>query len=536
MPTPEYDVCVIGSGAAGGSLSMRLAQKGARVALVEGGPYRDPVKLGTHRLPWQRHPFVPRVEEQPAVRADASKEPYEVVGDDIYITRARVFGGRTTHWNAVSLRFSERDFREWSTNGIEEDWPLTYQEIAPYYDQAEKLMVICGTKEGLEDLPDGQFIPALPLRCSEMILRRASRKFGMRLIPVRKALATEPGHGRLNCHYCGHCMQGCGVSAIYNTAEHAIPKGQETGRLDTYTGWMAHELIASEDAKIRAARLVATYGSDQQELRARAFAVCCGNIESPRLLLMSKSPRFPNGLANEHDNVGRYLHGHATAQTMGYLTDLVGAKPFNQDGAIDHAYIPRFAPYRKVDYVGGFGFQINVRSYQTPHHAPLVPGFGTGLKNRIRDLHPAHSVLLGYGKVIAQRRNRVTLHPTKRDRNGLPIPVVDFRWHENDLAMHRDMFRTAREIYYEAGVDMLFTKNDRPSGFASHEVGACRMGKDPKTSVLNAHNQAHDIKNLFVIDGSSFTTFPEKNPTLTIVALALRAADRIFDLRNRNEI
>ncbi|MBI1356463.1 MAG: FAD-binding protein [Acidobacteria bacterium] len=533
MPGEKFDVCVIGSGASGGTLAAELAQRGARVCLVEGGPRREPGRLKTHAWPYE-----PKSHHgsEPPVRVDADKEPTEYTGDPISILRARVFGGRTTHWNAVALRFSEEDFREGTMHGLEDDWPISYQEVAPYYDKAERLMVVCGSKEGLPEVPDGQFIRPLKLRCSEHILRRASRKFDMRLIPVRKALASEPGHGRANCHFCGHCMMGCGVSAIFNTAEHAIPQGVETGKLEIRAGWMAHELLVDDEARIRSVRVVRTYGKQEDEIQADVFALCCGNIESPRLLLNSKSRRFPNGLANNSDNVGRYLHGHIIAQTVGYLKELVGVKPFNQDGAIDHAYIPRFKPYRKVDFVGGYGFQINIRSYMYPYQAKELEGYGAAWKKQVREMQPAHTILAGYGKVVAQRDNRVTLHPKKKDANGLPVPVVHFRWHENDLAQFRDMRRVAREIYDEAGVGLLFHPNDQPSGFASHEVGVCRMGKDPKTSVLNKYNQAWEVKNLFVTDGSSFTSFPEKNPTLTIAALALRTADSILEMKRRGEL
>jgi choline dehydrogenase-like flavoprotein len=533
MQRKRYDVCVIGSGAAGGTLASQLALLGANVLLIEGGSYRDPAKLHTHAWPYES-----AVEEAPRVGVDPVREPYESVGDPhVDVSRARVLGGRTTHWNAVSLRFAADDFREWSVNGIEEDWPISYAELEPYYGRAEQLMVVCGSKENLEVLPDGRFIRPLKLRCSEKILGRASEKLGLRLIPVRKALATEAGHGRLPCHYCGHCMSGCSVSAIFNSAEHAIPKGRATGRLEVRTGWMAHHLFHDSDVRVRRARIVEREGRRDEEVEADVFAVCGGNIESARLLLNSRSSRFPNGLANGNDMVGRYLHGHVTAMTLGYLTALAGRRPSNQDGATDHAYIPRFLAAREKPYRGGFGLQMNFMSYMKPYHASYLKGYGAEFKRRVRELQPAHSMMTGFGKVTAEPGNRVTLHSTRRDANGLPVPVVHFRWSDNDRALHADMRQTARQIYETAGVELLEQPGaETPSGFASHEVGCVRMGKDAKTSVLNENNQAREVKNLFVVDGSSFTTFPEKNPTLTIVALALRAADKILDLKRRNEI
>ena len=236
MAQNKFDVCVVGSGAGGGTLAAELARAGASVVLIEAGTRRDPAKLHTHSWPYERVKS-----EVPPVEASSIDEPVEYTGDPVGISRGRVLGGRTTHWNAVSLRFSADDFREWSVNGVEEDWPISYDELAPYYDRAEQLMVVCGTKENLEVLPDGKFIRPLPLRCSEKVLGRAAEKLRMRVIPVRKALATEPGHGRLPCHHCGHCMQGCGVAAIFNTAEHVIPQALETGRLTVaVAGWLAN--------------------------------------------------------------------------------------------------------------------------------------------------------------------------------------------------------------------------------------------------------------------------------------------------------
>ena len=371
MSKETFDVCVIGSGAAGGTLAGELARAGARVLLIEAGSYRNPGLLDNHVWPWRK-----AKSRVPRVTPDLAKEPVEYVGDrGVGVTRGRVLGGRTTHWNAVSLRFAADDFREWSVNGVEQDWPIGYEELAPYYDRAERLMVVCGSRENLEVLPDGRFIRPLRLRCSEKILRRASRKLGFRVIPVRKALVTEAGHGRVPCHYCGHCMRGCGVSAIFNTAEHVLPEARRTGRLTIRTGWMARELRTDEEGRVRSAVIFDRESGGDEEVRARVFAVCGGNVDSAKLLLNSRSTRFPIGVANNNDVVGRYLHGHVVAGIYGYLKDLVGDDPSNRDGATDHAYIPR-SPERSPDYVGGFGIQLNVRSYMKPLHARAVPGTG----------------------------------------------------------------------------------------------------------------------------------------------------------------
>ncbi|MBI3694369.1 MAG: GMC family oxidoreductase, partial [Acidobacteria bacterium] len=398
MPQTIHDVCVIGAGAAGGVLAATLAQAGVDVVLIEGGPYRDPAKLDNHAWPYERRR--PRV---PPVHVDPALEPMEQTGHPVGIARARVLGGRTTHWNAVALRFAEADFRERSLAGIEDDWPIGYAELAPYYDRAERLMVVCGTKENLEVLPDGRFIRPLRPRCSERILGRACEKIGLRLIPVRKALATEPGHGRAACHHCGHCMQGCEVSSIFNTAEHVLPAAQKTGRLRLVSNSMARELRMGDDGRVRAVSVIHRETKAEQEIRARVFALCCGNIESPRLWLNSRLP-------DSHDVVGRYLHGHITGSTIGYLADLAGKAPVNQDGATEHVYIPRFKRGQR-DYAGGFGYQLNYSSYLTPHHARRIPGYGAGFKRRVREMQPGFSMMGGFGKVFADRNNRVSVHP-----------------------------------------------------------------------------------------------------------------------------
>ncbi|MBI3665732.1 MAG: GMC family oxidoreductase [Acidobacteria bacterium] len=526
MPQPVYDVCVIGGGASGGTVAGTLARAGVDVVLVEGGPYRNPALLKNHAWPYdQTKPTVP------PVGVDPKLEPIEMHGDSIGINRARVLGGRTTHWNAVALRFSEADFRERSRNGIEDDWPVPYAEFAPYYDRAERLMVVCGTRENLEVLPDGQFIPPLKPRCSERILGRACEKLGIRMIPVRKALATEPGHGRAACHFCGHCMSGCEVSAIFNTAEHVIPAAQKTGRLRVVSNCMARQLLMGTGENAGRARAVSVLHRDtkrEEEIQARVFVLSCGNIESARLWLNS---RFPN----TYDNIGRYLHGHITCSAMGYLSALVGKPMGNQDGATDHVYIPRMKRPR-CDYAGGFGFQLNFASYMTPYHAKHLPGYGAAFKRRVRELQPGYTHLGGFGKGVSHRENRITVHATRRDAYGIPIPVVYFHWQPNDRALFKDMCDTALEIYDAAGVKFLIPPDPVSGGFASHEVGAMRMGSDPKTSVVNRLCQAHEVKNVFVTDGSCFTTFPEKNPTLTIVALSIRTADNIVELRRRGEL
>lgn len=537
MPTNGkiYDVCVIGSGPAGGVLSKELAESGAKVALVEAGRAMTAEDFHYHTWPYnfpnrqKPEPFYPR-EVRSSIR-------YEDC-DDISVDRIRAVGGRSIHWNAACFRFSERDFLERSVAGVEEDWPLIYQEVAPYYSYVEKMIGVCGTRENLDAVPDGEYyLPPLKLRCSEEIVRKSCGKMGIPMIPTRKAVLTAPYDHRPPCHYCGHCMEGCDVGAIFTVPNSMLPKAQKTGNFTLIPNRLAREILVDANGKARAVSVIDPVTRREEEIRARRFAVCCATVESARLLLNSRSPRFPNGLANSSDCVGRYLTGHVNAGIFGYLEELVGTEPVNNDGATDHSYIPRFnLGGKKKEFVGGYQFQVQYSSFMYPHHASHVKGFGEQFKKQVRFLQPGFFQMGGFGKVLARPENRVTVDPAHPDACGIPIPVVHFRFGENDKALWKDMKVQAEEILIAAKCGLIINENQVPSGFASHEAGTVRMGRDPRTSVLNAHNHAHDVDNLFVVDGSCFTTFPEKNPTLTIMALAVRAARYMAGQARKGEV
>jgi choline dehydrogenase-like flavoprotein len=519
-----FDVCVIGSGPAGGVLSKELAEAGAKVALVEAGRAMTPEDFYYHAWPYE---FPRRQKPEPFYPREVTESIRYEDCDDIGVDRIRAVGGRSIHWNAACLRFAPIDFRERSCEGIEEDWPLSYEQLDPCYAHVEKMIGVCGTREGIEILPDSaHYLRPLRFRCSEEIVKRACDRLGIRMIKARKAVLTEPYDDRPPCHYCGHCMEGCDVGAIFTVPNSMIPKAEKTGNFTLIPNQMAREILVDGEGKACAVSVIDTVTRQEHQIRARIIAVSCATIESARLLLNSRSPRFSNGLANSSGLVGCYLTGHVGCGVLGYLDELVGKPPVNNDGATDHSYIPRFnvGGGKPRDYVGGYGYQMQFAGFMYPHQANHLKGFGKAFKQEVRRLQPGFYQMGGFGKVLARRENRVTVDPNRVDAYGIPIPVVHFRFSENDRALWRDMRERAKEILDAAKCRLIIDDNNAPSGFASHETGTCRMGHDPRTSVLNSYCQAHDMKNLFVVDGSCFTTFPEKNPTLTIMALAVRAA------------
>ncbi|HMX30004.1 MAG TPA: GMC family oxidoreductase, partial [Blastocatellia bacterium] len=452
--------------------------------------------------------------------------------------RIRTLGGRTFHWNAVALRFAKDDFRERSLHGIEDDWPISYEELAPFYSYAEREMHVFGTRENLDVLPDGDFVAEAPrLRCSEYLAQKKIAKLGIKMIPVRKAVLLKSRKGRGACHFCGHCMDVCDVRAVWSSDITVIPEAMATGKLTLKTNALAREILVDKSGLAAGVSFINRLTGQEEQVYARVVVLGCGAVETPRLLLNSKSEKYPNGLANSNDIVGRYFSGHINTSATAYLKDLVGQNTWVGDGATDHAYIPRYNHQQgKKDYVGGWGLQMNYGSYSRPLHAPHVAGFGESYKRRVRDLQPALFHAGCWGKGEHRHDNRITVDPNKKDKHGIPIPIVNFTWGENDLKLFKEMREGLFEILDACGTEHVNPSSATPAGFASHEVGSCRMGNDPNRSVLNAHNQAHEVKNLFVVDGSSFTTFSEKNPTLTIAALSVRAARYIAERRKRGEL
>jgi choline dehydrogenase-like flavoprotein len=536
---PPFDVCIIGSGAAGGVMAKELAEGGAKVIMLEAGREVPPGQFLSHKWPYELPYRGLRNEKQtPFLQGDVSSSIRYSGCDDVTVDRYRCLGGRTLHWNAVTLRYAPQDFREWSLHGVEEDWPLTYEELEPYYDRIERIIGVSGNDDHLEILPAGKhYLPPLPWRCSEHLLSHATRKMGIPLISVRKAVLTQPYDNRPPCHYCGHCMEGCDVGSIFTTPGCMLPKAFATGNFTLRQKALAREILVDREGRARAVAFIDTETGQEEEVKARIVVVCCATVESARLLLNSRSAQHPNGLANSSGTVGRYLHGHLADSVSIYLDELEGMKPSNQDGATDHVYIPRYNHlFGKPDYAGGWGIQVNFASYMFPYQAHRLRGYGAGFKARVRQMQPGYLFLGCFGKVTASERNYVTVDPNQHDAYGIPVPVVHFRFSDNDYALWRSANRSLLEMASHLRGTVFPNFGRAPSGFASHEVGTVRMGRNPKTSVLNSFCQAHDVKNLFVTDGSAFTTSSEKNPTLTIMALSLRAADYIKRQRKLGEL
>jgi len=520
MKSKVYDVCVVGSGAAGGVLSAHLARAGVDVVVVEGGPHVNTrTAFNTHAMPFEfpnRH--IPVMKP--------GKEGFDS-------ERSRGVGGKTMLWNAVAWRQSQRDFKGRSYEGEGEDWPVGYSDLAPYYDRIEREVGVCGNLDHLEDLPDGIFLPPVPMKASDLLIKRGAEKLGVKVIHVRKSTLSVPRSGRPACHYCGNCMAGCDVVAKYNSADVHMRPALKTGRLDIVPNAIVREVMISDENRVTGVRFLDRNTKQEREIRARAVAVCCACVQSVALLLMSKSRRYPTGLANSSGQLGRHFIPHFTGGVEIFLDQLIGKPTTNDEGFLDHAYVPSFMHNRKRDYARSFGMQFNYQNRRSTGWARSIPGFGKAYKQAVKARYPAYVVLSPYGEMLPNPACYIDLDESRKDKFGLPLARRTVAYSDNDMKIFHDMTRWAVEIARASGAEILSVGSEPRT---NHELGGARMGSDPRRSIVDRFCRTHDVPNLYVVDGSVFPSASEKNPTHTIMALAARTADHLAERLKKGEV
>ncbi len=518
-----YDVCIIGSGAAGGAAAKVLTEGGVSVAMLEAGPPLDPAKdfkehLWPYDLPHRGGGVGGKLRGEEADEFMAPNGAWEIPGEP-YVSapgstfrwfRSRIVGGRTNHWGRVALRFSAADFKPRSADGLGDDWPIAYEELAPYYDKVESYIGVFGSKENIPSSPDGVFLPPPKPRCTETILKRACDKLNILCVPARMAILTRPLNGRPACHYCGQCARGCKSASNFSSSQVLIPPAQATGRLTLITSAMAREIVLGKDGKAEAVSYVDRTTKTEKRVHARSFVVAASTCESARLLLNSRSTLFPEGLANSSGVLGRNLMDSVGSWGSGYFPQLEKMPSHNHDGS------------------GG----------------NYLPHDGSSLKQHCRRSYGASIGMEALGEMIPNQHAYCELDPNAADEWG--IPALRFHWHagENEIRMAKDMQQTFRAIVEAAGGTYsteVTTDGPTPYGLydggtAIHESGTVRMGDNPKNSALNKYCQAHDVKNLFVTDAAAFVTSPDKNPTLSILALSWRASEYLLEQAKKGNL
>lgn len=530
-------VLIVGGGAAGLTVAYSLALKGVSVMVLEFGPLPEPVKeFRTDAWPDElplRGLGNRGMEYYPSNHFTAEKNAPYVLGNEVsnsWLKRTRVAGGKTLYWTAHSLRFSDFEFRSRTITGQGEDWPVEYADLEAYYTQAEQLMGVTGSPAGLAQQPDGVFLPPLELRAGEKILHDVLHRMRIPMIPARKAILTTPYQGRSACHYTGRCFLGCKTSAKFDAVSALLPAALATGKLTFRPNSVVLEVLCDRRGRASGVRLADRNTGVVSMIQASVVVLAASAIETARLLLNSSSPDGGRGLANEHDLVGRYLTESVGVRVEGLLPQLQNTEVLNTEGTGEHGLIPRFvnlSAQSKSKYSGGFLFMTQSGPEIFPSFAAHLPGFGEDWKQSIRSWYPASIRLYGIAPVSSRPENRIVLDSVRRDDWGKPVAKAEFSLNDEDQHIWQAMSDYAQDFLDVAGADLIQVGQTGPeTGGGLHAAGTCRMGTDPKTSVVNSFGQAHSIKNLFVADASVFVSSLNQ-PTLTLMALALRTADFI---------
>jgi len=553
----HYDAIVIGSGISGGWAAKELTEKGLKTLLLDRGrDVKHVIDYPTTMLnPWD---FDLRLFNP---ISDQQENPIQSMGynqgDKLFYVndkahpyiqqksftwlRGYQVGGRSLTWGRQCYRLSDLDFEANTNEGIGVDWPIRYRDVKPWYDYVESYIGVSGRKDHLTQLPDGPYLPAMELNCVERHLEASIKQTYNRVLTVaRVANLTRGWNGRGPCRYRNLCSRGCPFGGYFSSNSATIPQALETGNLTLRPFSIVTEVLYDETTnKAKGVRIIDTNTHDAIEFYARIIFINASTIPTAAILLNSKSRRFPNGLGNDSDQVGRNLMDHHSS--AGASGTYEGFKDQYYKGRRPCGFlIPRFRNLgdeksaRKEEFVRGYQIQGIGKRADWQDKANYLDGFGTGFKENLITPGPWTVWMGGWGECLPYSDNTVTLAHDKEDEWGQPLIKIDFSFRENERAMQRDIQQQSSDMLASAGFKNISTFNYNKSGGSTvHEMGTARMGADPETSVLNGFNQLHEVKNVFITDGSCMTSSACQNPSLTYMALTARACDYAFGQMKR---
>ncbi len=562
-----FDVIIVGSGAGGGMATKQLADAGLNVAVVEAGPFFDPADPKT--MTQLKQPYDSPRRGAGTDRAfgewDMSYGDWEVKGEPYTVEagttfswwRSRMLGGRTNHWGRISLRFGPKDFKGKTRDGYGEDWPIGYDDVKPYYDKVDKLIGVFGTNEGLENDPDGFFLPPPKPRLHELFYIKGARKSGIPVIPSRMSMLTK----RINtergiCFYCGQCGRSCSVYADFSAGSCLIfPAQKSGGQVKLFVNAMVREVTTNEEGKATGVSYISKEDRKEYKLKGKVVVLAASACSSARILLNSKSKQHPNGLGNSSNLIGKYLHDSTGSSGSAFIPDLMNRDTsYNEDGVGGmHVYSPWWGDNKNLDFPRGYhievwggmgqpnyGFGFDQGNFNKLLGLPSG-GYGEKLRDEVKQYYGAVIGFGGRGEGLAVKENYCEIDPTTVDDFGIPVLKFNYKWSNIEVRQAKHMQDTFEEITHNmGGVYLNKPGKDKDYGLLGpgeviHEVGTTRMGNDPKTSVTNKFNQLHDVDNVFIVDAGPFVSQADKNCTWTILALSWRASDYIIEqLKQQN--
>jgi len=568
----KYDAIIVGSGAGGGMAAYVLANAGLKVCLLEAGPNYDPRENSSQlKQPWESPRRGASTKFRPFGDFDGcywgweiDGEPYtQKNGSNWEWWRARMVGGRTNHWGRISLRFGPNDFKRRSIDGLGDDWPIGYDDVKPYYDKIDKLIGVFGTNEGLYNDPDGLFLPPPKPRLHELFIKKAAGNINIPVIPSRLSILTKKiNKDREACFYCAQCGRSCKIYGDFSSSSVLVKPAVATGNVDLVVNAMAREVLTNRDGLATGISYINKADMQEYQVFGRTVILAASACESARLMLNSKSTRYPNGIGNSSGVVGKYLHDSTGADMGGIIPELFDRKRYNEDGVGGmHVYTPWWLDNKKLDfprgyhieYGGGFGMPLygfnwdiqNLNGMFKIHGKQKeAGGYGASLKEDYRYFFGAHVGMAGRGEGIAREDSYCEIDPNVVDKYGIPVLRFNTKWSDYEINQAKHMKETFKEILHSMGAVVTWGGDDGPHnnyglhnpGNIIHEAGTVRMGNDAKKSPLNKYSQSHDVKNLFCVDGGQFVSQADKNITWTILALSMRASEYIVDQMKKQNI
>ena len=559
----QYDAIVVGSGACGGWASMQLAQAGMKVLMLEAGSPVDQARDFHHTYLYEMDyrglgkPGLARKysgsERNYRIMIDNSENPYTTSPETVYRWgRSRVLGGRSLHWARASDRMAGYEFKAASRDGYGMDWAVSYADMSPYYDRVERFIGVSGAREGFAQFPDGEFLPVMPLNCAESIFTAACRSMGWPTTHRRLAQLTQMHNHRPPCHYCGNCVNGCDVGAMFSTVSTTLPPALKTGNLEVRTDSVVASVRMNGENRAQGVRYIERFTGKAVDVDGKYVVLAASTLENTRLLLLSAK----GGLANSSGTLGQYMIDQVGGGGVaGYLPKLNGGPSRLDDGKSAGITIPNMVNFdsktSRKDFIRGYVMNATGGQTEFPLYAAGLPGFGSEWKKQVKSRYVAQArVWIAGGEMLARKENFVELDPEVKDHWGIPVLKIHFTHCDNDRKLMAHFQASAEELFHKAGGELLpdmgrtgpvgfpgapGSPDARPEalkdkiGGSIHEVGTARMSADPKTGVLNSYCRTHDINNLYVFGGNAFPSTGDKHPTLTMMALTSRGCDHLLE-------